>query len=268
MSLGALLAQGRTAEIYEWGPDRVIKLLRQGRDRGEAEHEAQLTRAVREAGFGAPLVEDVIEVDGRAGIVMERLPGVSMYRAMFSSSSPGAVVDHARSLAEIHAEMHRSQGRRLPSQRRRLIEKIRHVEQLTEEKRELILGSMSRLDDGTAVCHGDLHPDNVVHAPGAVRVIDWVDAVSGSPVADVARTLIVLEGATCHEQTAMDRGVFRSVMKRLAEAYLARYLELSPIDPQTLEDWLVPVAAARLCEGVEEEEDYLLTRVEAGLRSS
>lgn len=264
MALGSRLAEGRTAEIYEWDAGRVIKLFREGRDRQEAEHEAHLTRAVREAGFGAPRIDEIIEVDGRAGIIMERIDGGSMWAVIREDNSD--LLNQAQRLGELHAAMHQTEGRGLPSQRQRLIHKIRKAKQITQGTREFIVGLMRRLEDGASVCHGDFHPDNVIYTPNGLRVIDWVDAVSGSPIADVARTLIVLEGATYHEQNLMPQDKFRTTLMAFAEAYLARYIELSPIDPQVLNDWLVPVAAARLTEGIDEEEGYLLARIEDGLR--
>jgi aminoglycoside phosphotransferase (APT) family kinase protein len=42
------------------------------------------------------------------------------------------------------------------------------------------------------LCHGDLHPGNVLVDRDGPVVIDWFDAAVGSPVADVARTSLLI----------------------------------------------------------------------------
>ncbi|MCA1846342.1 MAG: aminoglycoside phosphotransferase, partial [Actinobacteria bacterium] len=64
-----LLGQGREAEIFEWEPGTVLRLLRDPSARERAEHQAAAIRAA--SGSGAPVagVRDLIEVDGRPGLV-------------------------------------------------------------------------------------------------------------------------------------------------------------------------------------------------------
>ena len=55
--------------------DKVVKLFDDGREVESAEHEARVTSVARESGIPAPKIHDVVTVDDRAGIVMERIDG-------------------------------------------------------------------------------------------------------------------------------------------------------------------------------------------------
>ncbi|MBW8009761.1 MAG: hypothetical protein FVQ83_00780 [Chloroflexi bacterium] len=68
MSIGPLLAEGRTAEIYAWGQDQVVKLYREGWPRNDAEKEAYKTRAAHQSGFAIPTLRArCLEITYRGG---------------------------------------------------------------------------------------------------------------------------------------------------------------------------------------------------------
>src|SRR5438105_2291070 len=54
---------------------------------------------------------------------------------------------------------------------------------------------LAALPDGTALCHGDFHPDNVLLSPRGPVVIDWSSASRGHPVGDLAWTSRLLRTA-------------------------------------------------------------------------
>ena len=77
-SLGAPIAQGRTAEIYAWGEGQVVKLFRDWVPAGQAAFEAQVAQAAQATGVPMPAVGEIVEVDGRFGLVYERVDGPTM----------------------------------------------------------------------------------------------------------------------------------------------------------------------------------------------
>ena len=78
MSKGALTGEGRIAEVYAWVEDQVLKLFRKRFPPDWADYEAQIARTVHAGGASAPAVGDVIDVDGRRGIIYERVDGLPM----------------------------------------------------------------------------------------------------------------------------------------------------------------------------------------------
>lgn len=197
-ALGRPIAVGRTAEIYAWGDGQVLKLFRPGWSAEVARDEAAIARAAHAAGVPTPAVDDVIEVDGRVGIVFERVRGPSMLKALVAA--PWRLRSFASRLAELHARVHREDGTGLPSLKERLAGRVRAAG-LPGDLEAAVLARLDALPDGTAACHGDLHPDNVIVSSHGPVIIDWLDAAAGPPLADVARTSLVLTSGALPPET-------------------------------------------------------------------
>ena len=126
-----------------------------------------------------------------------------------------------------------------------------------------MLRRLERLPDGQAICHGDYHPGNLVITRRGPVVIDWMSASHGNPVADVARTTLMFRMAGVPEyyspetQQAVDQA-----RRSFYEAYLSAYLSRRPFPVEEIEAWIPVLAAARLCEGIVEEEAELVKLVE------
>jgi aminoglycoside phosphotransferase (APT) family kinase protein len=255
--LGPRLAEGRTAELFAWGPGRVIKLYRAEFSGPDADREAGLTQLARTAGLPVPEVVEVVEVEGRRGIVLERLAGPSLLARMFSR--PWSVRGAARLVADLHAAMHTLTPSGPPVLKRRLEERIRRLQSLPEPLKASVLTTLAALPDGDALCHGDFHPMNIILSPRGPMIIDWVDVTVGPPLADVARTLLLISmgrppGTFRRATVSALRALFR-------RAYLARYTTIRPFDGAELSAWMIPVAAARLAEAAPGERARLLALV-------
>ncbi|MFC2013410.1 hypothetical protein ACFLU8_00750 [Chloroflexota bacterium] len=70
-----------------------------------------------------PAVKDIVRVNGRVGIVFERIEGHSMREKLISR--PSTLFRSAYVLADLHATMHSCEVSGLPSQRQRLESTIR-----------------------------------------------------------------------------------------------------------------------------------------------
>lgn len=117
------------------------------------------------------------------------------------------------------------------------------------------MASLARLPDGEALCHGDCHPGNIIISAGGPVAIDWNDAATGHPLADVARTHLLLQIANTPSQA---QPPLERLRLQLCDTYLNHYLISTGRDRRELEDWQIPVAAARLAERVPGEEERIL----------
>ncbi|HKB49344.1 MAG TPA: phosphotransferase, partial [Ktedonobacterales bacterium] len=118
------------------------------------------------------------------------------------------------------------------------------------------------LPGGDALCHGDYHPDNVLMTRHGLIIIDWGGASSGHPLADVARTALLLqvgELPTSH----LNRWLLASARAFVRRAYARRYLRHRPASAKELAAWRLPIAVARLGEEIAEEKSKLLRLIEA-----
>ena len=262
MTKGVLIGRGRTAEVYAWGNDRALKLYYEGWPADEAEREARQARVVYESGAAAPAVEGVVTVDGRHGVVYERVDGPSLLNK--TTAQPWTLIHSAHVLAELHAQMHTRRVSGLPSQRTRLEEKIQAAHPLSATMKQAALEALTRLPDHDVLCHGDFHPDNIIMSQRGPIIIDWSDATRGNPLVDAARTSLLLRLGAIPPGTPggwlIETG--RALFHHL---YVRRYLQLWPAPRQQLIALQLPMAAARLGEGIDEEKQPLLTLVRASL---
>jgi len=261
---GHMIARGRTAEIFAWKDDQVLKLfLDEGAVRS-VEHEAQVTGAVHKAGLPAPAVEGIVEVEGRLGIVFERVDGPSMLQVF--RSKPWRIPQLARTLARLHAAIHSCEMPELPSLREDLERGIREEVELPEETKEAVLSHLEHLPDGDAICHLDFHPDNILMSSHGPVVIDWANPRRGDPLADVAASSLLIRLAPLPQFMA-GRWLINMVRAWFHSIYLKQYLQLRPTSHQQIAVWELPLVTARLADNIPEERDLLLTLIEASLPS-
>src|SRR5215208_6941645 len=100
-----LVGRGFCSDVYAWGEGRVLKLFHGWVARDLADYEFAVTRAVHAAGLPVPAAYELVEVEGRTGIVFERIDGVSLLEAV--QARPWALFGAIRQLADLHARIHR-----------------------------------------------------------------------------------------------------------------------------------------------------------------
>ena len=262
---GPMIARGRTAEIFLWKDNQVLKLFLDWCPAHWIEEEVRGTQAAYEAGLPVPAAEGMVEVEGRLGIVFERIDGPSMFGLV--GSKPWKLFRLARVLAELHAEMHSREVPELPSQRRGLERAIQREDVLPVNTKEVVLKVLEQLPDGSALCHGDFHPENIIMSSRGPIIIDWQAAKQGNPLADVARTSLLFQTAEVVPPFIAGRWLINWVGGLFHSIYLRSYLQLRPASREQIAAWQLPMAAARLAENIPEEKDRLLALIEAKLKS-
>ena len=255
IALDKPIARGRTAEIYDWDENHILKLFHNWFPLENVQYEWKIARAVHASGVKAPAVGELVQVEERTGLIYERVAGESMLSAF--QRQPWKVLQYGRLLAELHARMHESVFLAdVPAQRKRLQNKIKNAEALPEDLKPKLLNALDSLPEGDRVCHGDFHPDNVLISNGNANIIDWMDASRGNPLADVARTSVIFVGAA---ESAEIRNLAAKILVKLFHSiYLKQYFRRRPGGQEEHRRWLPIVAAARLNEGIKEQEAWLL----------
>jgi len=261
---GPRIAEGRTAEIFRLEGRRVLKLFRPGWGEDDARYEADKAAAIHAAGLPVPSVHGVMHVNNRFGIVYEEIVGAPLMESV--RRRPWAVRETARFLAELHLQVHTAEVPSLPLATDRLARAIERAPRLSDEQRASLPSLLDRLPGGHAVCHGDFHPGNVFLTERGPVILDWMDAVRGNPLADVARTSVLM-CATVLPRDMSGRRVVELIRRAFHRAYLRRYLAETPGDRGQLAAWVAVLAGARLAERIPGEEETLLALVERGLNS-
>jgi aminoglycoside phosphotransferase (APT) family kinase protein len=235
-ALGRLLGSGNRAEVFEHGFD-VIKLYRPGESRAAADREAAILAVVEPLGLPVPAVMGVEQVDGRWGLVMTRATG-----APWADAASGAEALYLEAMAALHARIHRRPAAPLVSQKRKLASNIERGPMLGAAQKRRLLDALAALPDGDRLCHGDFHPYNILGAIERPTVIDWLDATSGHPAADVCRSFVLMSRA----------------VPAFAAAYVETYARATDVSGTEIQAWTPCIAAARLSENVPAETDHLM----------
>jgi len=243
-------AVGATAEIYAWENGQILKLFREWVTASAVQTEARTARLVHASGAPVPAVGEVVEIDGRMGLLYAQVEGESMLAAM--GTQPWRLVHFARQLAEQQADLHnRSLPAGMPAQRERMWSKIERAKALPPATRQRVLALLDSLPTSNRLCHGDFHPDNVLLTATGPVIIDWIDATAGHPLADVARSSLLMTFAQPPAGSTFDWKIWL-VRRWFHSAYLAHYRRLHPFAEAELTHWRLVNAAARLSENVPE----------------
>jgi hypothetical protein len=249
VGVGEQLATGSRSAVFAWGRNAVAKVPFAATPEAWIHFEALYTAAVHDSGAPAPRFLGIETIDGRAAGIYERVYGRSMWDHMLDH--PAQVASHTRALAELQAHVFRVVPPvALPAQRDRLSCKIRAASARVDRS---LVAALELLPATTPsrLCHGDLHPGNVIMASDGPVIIDWFDAARGDHVADVARTsLLMSTGAHGPAGPGHLPGAKPDMLDRVRQSYLDAIADLVAPDPDAVRRWEAVVAVARVAEGI------------------
>ena len=274
VDLGNPISSGRTAEIYNWDSDHVLKLFYGWVGLESIENEAQISRAIYESGLPVPEVGEIVRVNNRNGVIYQRITGPSMFR--LGQRKPWNIPRYLRRAAELHVQIHsRTISANLPSQRQLLERSIRLAVGLPSHLRSKVLAALEAMPDGDQLCHGDFWAGNILMSPRGEVVIDWNRASRGNPLADVARTTNGVLGFLETHQirraflsygksrfSQVKNSLFRTFVRITYPIALRRYFQLCPGGEEEYQRWLPIVAAARLADEIPELDRMLIAQIE------
>ena len=244
--VGEQVGAGASCRVYAWGDDRVVKVYRRA-FASLAPVEAARSAAVHAAGVPSPAVHGLVDVDGRPGLVFDRVPGPSMLDQLLRGErSPE---DVGAALAAVHVAVHGLDAGDLPDLADTLVER-----------------GVAAMPLGSAPFHGDLHPGNVL-VGGDDReavVIDWSNAHRAPAAADVACSILAIGYRGLRAgQADLDRA--RRSRRRIVAAYVEAYRAAAPQVLDEVAPWFVGIGGLLLAQEPDTADaDELRARVRAG----
>jgi len=154
--LGQFIGQGSSSDVHAFGNSQVVKIFQSRFSISEVQTEVAGLRIANAHGVPSPSAGDIVTVDNKYGIVLERIDGQRL--ADYVRIRPWMVWSGARIYAELYAKIHRCQAPEMPSQRELLLEEIESNRFLSQEETRSILARLDRLQDKQALCLGDFSP--------------------------------------------------------------------------------------------------------------
>jgi aminoglycoside phosphotransferase (APT) family kinase protein len=258
-----LLGEGREAETLAWGEHRVLRLLKDPARSDHLERERVALIAARRAGVPVPAVYGRETLDGRPGLVIERVDGRDLLTLL--GRRPWLLPRVARALGETHARVHAVKlDAGLPTVHEVVRSAITDSELVPVHFRRRALDLLELLPEGDRLCHWDFHPANLLDGHAGPIVIDWSFAARGHPAADVARTrLIVSAGARPTGRSSLIGRLDPLGRRLLSRLYMRAYRRSAPLDQALVDRWTPLVAVVRLTAGIPEERERLIEMFES-----
>jgi aminoglycoside phosphotransferase (APT) family kinase protein len=225
----------------EWAAPLVLRLFPSGAlALGRARREGALQSAVADQDYPAPrplLVGDVERIQEAPFLLMERLPGERMAEQLWRRP-----LAYAEALAEAQVRLHGLDVARLEASLREAgpdaapagldadLQRMRDLAQRPGLEGIAIglrwLDAHRRTPGPRVLCHGDLHPMNVlVQGREVTGVVDWANARLADAAYDVAQTRILLALAPLSTPRVLRlpvQALRLLVMRRYTAAYRRR----------------------------------------------
>lgn len=231
--------------VYKNG-DRAIKIFPSNTPYSKAMEKARTQSLASEAGLPVPFIYGLqILNDGKIALEMDYIKSIP-FPAHFMCEN---VTDDERKKAfEIVADLLRTVNSinandfNLPKFSQVLTDEINETPFLTNQIKEKVFDLLSRLETGKKnLCHGDLHPGNIVFDGEKYWIVDW-DGVIGDPAADACMTYFYAERWN----------------PQYADAFLRSYCLNSNIKQDKVLDWLPVIAAYQVNIQTEDERNFIL----------
>ena len=224
-SAGVLLE--RTDKIVMRDKDTVHKVFGPSYKVSAILNEAMNEARAAETGLPVARVLEVLKLRDQWCIRREWIEGKTLAETMAGDKKN--LMRYLKAFVAIQCEIFSKTSERMGNLSDKLDKQI-SASPLPKEVRYDLHMKLQSLPRGTALCHGDFNPTNVIITPkGDWRVIDWSHVRLGDPLADVARTYLLF---------------WLAGYVAAAEKYLALICEAMNVRIPDVQKWLPVVAAA------------------------
>ncbi len=242
------LAEGRVSHVYVLKDKRVLKLLHESVPVQKVEDEYRRCQIVSETGMLSPRALDLVEVDGRHGIIFEWAGEEDLMAAKLGN--PLNVRWGGRFMATVHLELLKHEAEELPCIKNEALRMSRMLPEGTirSDQYSKLERYLDQLPDGNHICHMDFHPGNIMLSSKGYQIIDWAEAVKGALEADLAMTSLILSMAETSPGTSLFMRIiipiFRNAFERNYRAHVIASLD--GITEENVEKWMLAVAIFRM----------------------
>jgi RIO-like serine/threonine protein kinase len=247
-----LLADGATADVFLNNDNRVIKLFKGNFSKEVLEQEANNQKMIYEMGIPVPKIYDIIELNGRYGIVMEYIKGISLGKKLLKSNNyvngikiinnisenMEKIIYYFNIIIDLQIKINSIILRQYPLMKDKLTRKINEAKYLDKYQKSIFLKMLEKIKFKNNLCHGDLHPYNLIETGEGIKIIDWADATIGNTEADIYRSYLI----------------YRVTSPEIGKVYLDIYCKKTKTEKEKVLAYEAIITAARLSENISKEE--------------
>ena len=282
LKLGNKIGEGGCSEVFEWEDNKkIIKLAKTNTTLESMRREYHNNLTAWDIGLSVAQPYEFLDLDGRPGIVSERVYGYSLLehfmKQIVEKTDEAAEFGNVQfketgvhTTARILNEIHRNTNLHMPLQRDNLKYCIRNADYLTHDEKEKVIEMLDSLPIKEQLCHGDPNPGNILIRDGKAVIIDWMDASIGNPEADLAEYIVMIRYSILPSSLPSHAvAYFDSIRESVIEEFIHEYTKQSDITYDEIEPWIIPIAARKLYADAisDEEKDILVKEIRRSLKN-
>src|SRR5215469_11579141 len=216
---GEIVGKGAQATVYAKG-EYAVKLYREGYPKRNVFSEAYMMANLELVSFPGPKIYEVLLVNGRYGLRMDRVKGDMMLEAL---RDPARCKNTLDMLVDLQCRLQKYDNVGwLPNLKQRFHDDLVRNDRLAVDLKRQLLRILGELPDGQALCHCDFHAGNVFFDGTEYTVIDLLQVCRGNPAADAACSYTA----------------YTFIHRELAGYFLSRYCEKTGISAKGIGQWL------------------------------
>ena len=227
-------------EVYS-ADEGIVKIFETSHQKSAVFNEALNTVRIEETGLPVPMLKEVVQIDGKWALVIEKKEGKTLQELM--EEHPENMEEYMEAFVDLQLQIHAKQAPHLNKLTEKLMKQIDGLKELDATQRYELHTRLAAMKKHTKVCHGDFNPSNViVGEDGTMTVVDWAHVAQGNASADAAMTYLL----------------FALKNQKKADLYMKLFCKRSDIARQYVQQWLPIVAASQLDKNNELEKDFLM----------
>ena len=247
-----VIGKGACGECYRIDDETIIKLYYAGGNVAMIEHEKALAKKAFVMGIPTAISYDIVEADGRKGVVYELIKSKTLGELIRSDRSKldeyvSMYVDICKKINSIHTN-----DREIPSFKDVNRKDIKKVIGITDEELSMLYRFIDLVPDGDTCIHGDLNINNIMVQDGECCLIDMGELSVGMPMFDLSRIAFSMVYANT------EKGEFNSFYKMPSEdvttiysKFFKKYFGCDTIEEAVKNNpdvrWLEPLSWFRAC---------------------
>ena len=191
---GRKLSEGLNANVYEWGDDRVIKLFKASYPTEKVTEEYYNALAVKRLDFKKAEVLELKKTEVGYGIIFKKLNGETLLDYIFRTrdfkGAAKTMAELQRNINKCKFDVLKTEG--LETAHQRLRKDMLDSKKADSDATKEMIRFLGTMKEGDSLCHGNLHPDNVMMTDEGAVALSFSGYCIGKPMYDVARSFFLI----------------------------------------------------------------------------
>lgn len=182
-----LIGDGFNSKVYRVDDENIVKVFVNDSAEDDIRHELSLAKYALTRGIPTAISYDVVEVEGKKGVLFEMMNCGSLRDAI--RDCPEDWDSHVDKYVGLIRELHstRDSEHRLPNARERELHSLEKLKGfLNEEEFSLAQRLLDTIPESDCILHGDCHVKNIMLHNGDPVLIDLETLSHGDPVIEFA----------------------------------------------------------------------------------